>query len=141
VEVEALFEGSSPLARRLREEGPHTSPEALLERARRLLDELDDSAKVETLNAHPRVGEDPARLSRLSLAEQGAERLPELARLNAEYEARFGFRFVIFVDGRSQAEVAKALRKRLANDRDQELASGLRAVVDIAGSRLARHTR
>ena len=136
--VETLFEGSTPLARRLAAEGPWDSQRALVARARELLPELSEAEKVETVNAHPRIGEDPSRLSRLSLAEQGADRLPELRRLNAEYEARFGFRFVVFVNGRSQAEIAEVLRERMGNDRSQELETALEAVVDIAGSRIGR---
>ena len=103
-----------------------------------LLGELSEEEKVETLNAHPRIGEDPDRLSRLSLAEQGADQIPELDRLNEEYEARFGFRFVIFVNGRHKSEVMEVLKQRMNGDRDQELETGLRAVVDIAGSRVGR---
>ncbi len=109
----------------------------MIARAYQLLGELTEEEKVATIDAHPRIGEDPARLSRLSLAEQGADRLPELDRLNAEYESRFGFRFVVFVNGRPKSEIVEVLKDRLRNDRNQELETGLRAVVDIASSRLA----
>ena len=136
--VEELFEGSTPLARRLAAEGPWEDERAMIARAYQLLPELSEEERIATVNAHPRIGEDPARLSRLSLAEQGAGRLAELDRLNAEYEARFGFRFVIFVNGRSKAEVAEAMRERMSRPREDELATALRAVVDIAGSRAGR---
>jgi 2-oxo-4-hydroxy-4-carboxy--5-ureidoimidazoline (OHCU) decarboxylase len=136
VAVETLFEGSTPLARRLLAESPFASDAALIARAYRLLADLSEEEKIETVNAHPRIGEDPARLSRLSLGEQGADRLPELGRLNAEYESRFGFRFVVFVNGRPKSEIAEVLKQRLGNDRNQELETGLRAVVDIAAARL-----
>ncbi len=110
----------------------------MIARAYALLDDLTEEEKIATVNAHPRIGDDPARLSRLSLAEQGSDRLPELERLNAEYESRFGFRFVVFVDGRPKSEIVKMLRQRLSNDRHQELETGVRAVVDIAASRLGR---
>jgi 2-oxo-4-hydroxy-4-carboxy--5-ureidoimidazoline (OHCU) decarboxylase len=138
VAVETLFEGSTPLARRLAAEGPWRSEREMIERAYALLPELSEEERVATVNAHPRIGEDPSRLSRLSLAEQGSEPLPELDRLNAEYEARFGFRFVVFVNGRSKSEIAEVLRQRMERDRDRELAEGLRAVVDIAASRIGR---
>jgi len=110
----------------------------MIDRAYRLLPELEEEEKIATLNAHPRIGEDPARLSRLSLAEQGSDSMPELDRLNAEYESRFGFRFVVFVDGRSKSEVVEVLKVRMERARDQELDEGLRAVVDIAASRVGR---
>ena len=108
----------------------------MIARAYELLGELTEEEKIATVNAHPRIGEDPARLSRLSLAEQGADRLPELEQLNADYETRFGFRFVVFVNGRPKRAIVEVLRQRLGNDRNPELETGLRAVVDIAASRL-----
>ncbi len=109
----------------------------MIARAYQLLEDLTEEEKIATVNAHPRIGDDPARLSRHSLAEQGADRLPELDRLNAEYEARFGFRFVVFVNGRPKSAIVSVLKERMGNDRNQELETGLRAVVDIAAARLA----
>jgi 2-oxo-4-hydroxy-4-carboxy--5-ureidoimidazoline (OHCU) decarboxylase len=138
VAVETLFEGSTPLARKLVAGAPYESDAAMIARAYQLLAALSEEEKIATVNAHPRIGEDPARLSRLSLAEQGADRQPELERLNAEYESRFGFRFVVFVDGRPKDQIVQVLKLRMQNDRNQELETGLRAVVDIARSRLGR---
>lgn len=136
VEVESLFEAGSPLARRLAAESPFASADALIARARTLLDELDEEEKAATLAAHPRIGERADRLSKASRQEQGEDALPELDALNAEYERRFGFRFVTFVNRRSKAAVAEELRRRLENLRDQELQAGLIAVVEIAADRL-----
>jgi len=108
----------------------------MIGRARELAATLSEADQIATLNAHPRIGEDPARLSALSLNEQGGERLPELDRLNAEYEAKFGFRFVIFVQGRPKSEIAQVLKDRMRNGRPEELRTGLEAVVDIAEDRL-----
>ncbi len=131
-----LFEPSSPLATRLRALGPFTTGAEVISRARELVGELSEGEKVGILNAHPRLGEDPARLSARSLAEQGTERRPELLDLNAGYERRFGFRFVAFVDRRSQAELAEELRRRLGRPREDEIATGMEAIIAIAESRL-----
>jgi 2-oxo-4-hydroxy-4-carboxy--5-ureidoimidazoline (OHCU) decarboxylase len=138
VAVEALFEGSTPLARKLAAGGPYESDAAMIARAYALLDDLSEEERIATVNAHPRIGERPDKLSHLSLAEQGADQLPELDRLNHEYESRFGFRFVVFVDGRSKSELLEVLKRRIENERNQELDTGLRAVVEIAGSRIGR---
>ena len=132
-----LFEAGSPLARRLAELGPQPDPIAA---ARRLLDELSEDEKIATLNAHPRIGESAGRLSALSRDEQGQgqDEVAELEQLNAEYERRFGFRFVVFVNRRSQAEVAEVLRERLSGRREEELARGLREVIAIAEDRWRR---
>jgi 2-oxo-4-hydroxy-4-carboxy--5-ureidoimidazoline (OHCU) decarboxylase len=131
-----LFEPSSPLAARLRALGPFTTGEDLIARARALVSQLSEEEKVGTLNAHPKLGEDPLRLSAGSLAEQGSERRPELVQLNAEYERRFGFRFVTFVNRRSQTELAEELRQRSGRSREDEIATGVEAIIAIAESRL-----
>jgi 2-oxo-4-hydroxy-4-carboxy--5-ureidoimidazoline (OHCU) decarboxylase len=114
VAVETLFEGATPLTRRLQAEAPHRSDAAMIARAYQVLADLTEEEKVATVNAHP------------------------LERLNAEYESRFGFRFVVFVNGRPKSEIAEVLRRRMENDRNQELETGLRAVVDIARARLGK---
>lgn len=92
--------------------------------------------KVATLNAHPRIGADPAAMSRRSRLEQGDAVVPELERLNDEYEGRFGFRFVVFVDHRPRSEIVEVLRGRLEGSHEDEMAAGLDAIVLIARDRL-----
>lgn len=133
--LDELFERSSPLARRLALEGPYSSRQALIERARELVQTLTEEEKIATLNAHPRIGADPGGMSARSRAEQGGDVAPELARLNAEYEQRFGFRFVVFVDRRPKSEIVEVLRQRLRRGRAEEMEAGLRAIVDIAADR------
>jgi len=64
--------------------------------------------------------------------------LAELARLNAEYEARHGFRFVVFVDRRPRREILGVLRGRLERPTDQEREAGIDALVSIAQDRWRR---
>ena len=134
--VEEALEGTTPLAQKVRARGPYRSASELVAQMRALLPALTEGEKVETLNAHPRIGEDPARLSSRSLQEQGGDSLPELERLNAEYERRFGFRFVIFVNRRPKAQIVEVLRQRLTRSRAEEMEEGLQAIVDIAEDRL-----
>jgi len=134
--IEEALEGTTPLARKLRAGGPYRSSAELIAQMRAALPALTEAEKVETLNAHPRIGEDPRRLSARSLREQGDDVLPELERLNAEYERRFGFRFVVFVNRRPKSEILEVLRRRLARSRAEEMEEGLQAIVDIAEDRL-----
>jgi 2-oxo-4-hydroxy-4-carboxy--5-ureidoimidazoline (OHCU) decarboxylase len=134
--IEEALEGSTPLAQKVRAGGPYRSADQLIAKMRALLPSLTEEERVATLNAHPRIGEDPRHLSARSLEEQGANRLPELSRLNAEYERRFGFRFVVFVNHRPQAEIVQVLQERLRRPREEEMAEGLHAIVDIAADRL-----
>ncbi len=134
--IEEALEGSTPLARKLAAGGPFASSVELVERMRATIPTLTEEEKIATLNAHPRIGEDPGRLSARSLQEQGADPLPELELLNAEYERRFGFRFVVFVNRRPKSEIVEVLTQRLERSRKEEMAEGLNAIVDIAEDRL-----
>jgi 2-oxo-4-hydroxy-4-carboxy--5-ureidoimidazoline (OHCU) decarboxylase len=134
--IEEALEGSTPLAAKVRAGGPYGSAGEMVDQMRAVLPALSEEEKVATLNAHPRIGEEPGRLSARSLNEQGTEVLPELERLNAEYERRFGFRFVVFVNRRPKREIVEVLRRRLRRSREEELNEGLRAIIDIAADRL-----
>ena len=134
--IEEALEGSTPLAMKVRALGPYRSADEMVAQMKAVLPTLSEEEKVATLNAHPRIGEDPGRLSARSLAEQGSDSLPELERLNAEYERRVGFRFVVFVNRRPKAEIVEVLGQRLRRSREQEIEEGLRAIVDIAADRL-----
>jgi 2-oxo-4-hydroxy-4-carboxy--5-ureidoimidazoline (OHCU) decarboxylase len=61
--------------------------------------------------------------------------LAELATLNAEYEARFGFRFVVFVNGRPRREIVPVLRERMTRSREEELQTAVDELVQIAINR------
>ncbi len=134
--IEEALEGSTPLAEKVRADGPYHSTADVVARMRAVLPTLTEAEKVATLNAHPRIGEDPRHLSRRSLQEQGAKAVPELDRLNTEYERRFGFRFVVFVNRRPKAQIVEVLQERLHRSREEEMEEGLRAVVAIAEDRL-----
>ena len=61
--------------------------------------------------------------------------LAELARLNADYEARHGFRFVVFVNRRPKAEILAVLRERIDRSTGEELQTALGELVQIAVDR------
>jgi OHCU decarboxylase len=136
-----LFEAAEPLAHQLEAGKPYASYPDLLDEAERLLAALPEQQQVAVLNAHPRIGERPA--SQLSFKEQGYDREPddpavlqELAELNQAYELQFGFRFVVFVNRRSKAEIVPVLTQRLRQSREQELATARRELIAIARDRL-----
>lgn len=117
--------------------------ESVLARARELIAGMTEEHKVAVLNAHPRIGA-RAGLSPRSAAEQRSDEeadpttLAELERLNDAYERTFGFRCVVFVRGRSRAELVPIIRARLARSREAELAAGIDAFLAIARDRLER---
>ena len=123
-ELAALFSGRSRFVDKLaREEDP-------LGRARDVARTLSEEEKVEALATHPRIGE-------RSPEQHGEDPvvLVELATLNQVYEEKFGFRFVVFVSGRSREELLPVLRERLQNTREEELDTGLDELVAIAEAR------
>ena len=123
-ELEELFSGPSMLVQILAE------TEDPLSRAEEIALGLDEADKVEALAGHARIGEP-------SPEQHGGDPavLTELAYLNQVYEEKFGFRFVVFVAGRSRGEVLELLRDRIGNTREEELEAGMRDLVAIAQDR------
>jgi 2-oxo-4-hydroxy-4-carboxy--5-ureidoimidazoline (OHCU) decarboxylase len=132
-ELADLFEGRTTLVERL------AGIDDPLERADEVLAALSEDEKIDALNAHPAIG--ARRLSVRSSAEQGTDAEPailsELAYLHQVYEEKFGFRFVVFVQGRTKREVLEVLRERIGHDREEELETGCRELVAIARDRWA----
>jgi 2-oxo-4-hydroxy-4-carboxy--5-ureidoimidazoline (OHCU) decarboxylase len=128
-ELAELFEGRTDLVEAL------AGREDPLGSARDVLAGLPREQQIATLNAHPAIGA-RSGLSARSAVEQGTDDDPdvlgELARLNADYEARHGFRFVVFVNRRPRREILEVLRDRLERPTAEELARGLDELVAIA---------
>jgi 2-oxo-4-hydroxy-4-carboxy-5-ureidoimidazoline decarboxylase len=142
-----LFEGAPRFLARLVATRPFSDWPSLFEAARRIAHEMPEAEQVELVDAHPRLGAPPGTVSALSHREQGYDRpagqvpadgtdvAAELARLNAAYEARFGFRYCVFVARRPRAALLPAMAAALTGDREAELHRALDAVVEIAIAR------
>lgn len=137
-ELDAIFERAPSLARRVR----GNDPASIVESARTLLAQMSEADRVAVLNAHPRIGADPTSLSALSRREQGVGAEPatlhDLAAMNDEYERTFGFRFVVFVAGRSKVAILAVFRERLSRTREEELTTGIEEYLAITRDRLER---
>ena len=136
--VALLFEPAPRFAGWLAAARPFRSDQDLLTAAARVARRMPEADQLQLINAHPRLGA-RQRLSSASQREQGSaddavDR--ELAQLNAAYEATFGFRYLVFVRGRSRAELLPELRAALARDRDAELRRALDDTLAIAADRL-----
>jgi 2-oxo-4-hydroxy-4-carboxy--5-ureidoimidazoline (OHCU) decarboxylase len=127
-ELAELFEGRTAFVEQL------AALDDPLGRARDVASRLSEAQQKEVLDAHPPIGGTPT--SARSAAEQGTDDDPavlaELAELNSAYEAKFGFRFVVFVNGRARREIVPVLLERLERTRDEELATGVDELVQIA---------
>jgi 2-oxo-4-hydroxy-4-carboxy-5-ureidoimidazoline decarboxylase len=152
-----LFEGAPRFLDRLAGARPFGSFHVLFERARAIAHAMPVGEQLELIDAHPRLGAPPAGVSALSHREQGymkdaadsvargsdRERnrvSAELDRLNAAYEDRFGFRYCVFVNGRSRGELIPEFAVALEADGESERSRALDAVIDIARDRAERLT-
>ena len=64
------------------------------------------------------------------------EEFAEITRLNADYEARFGFPFIIAVKGHTRDSIIANMRARIAHGRDAEIVEALTQIERIARFRL-----
>ena len=123
-----LFEGRTHFVELL---APLDDPLGL---AREVALGLSEGEQKEVLDAHPAIG--GKAFSARSAREQGTDDDPavlaELAELNAAYEQRFGFRFVVFVNRRPRRDLVPILRERLARTREEELETAVDELVSIA---------
>lgn len=144
--VQILFELSFPLVRDLILKRPFRDYKELIEKAKECINAMSFQDKIGTVNAHPRIGAPLQSLSDLSKKEQsagssepGLERtLKKLTELNSKYEELFGFKFVVFVNGRSRSDLVAVLEERLNGSKETELQTGLDAMINIALDRLQK---
>jgi 2-oxo-4-hydroxy-4-carboxy-5-ureidoimidazoline decarboxylase len=109
---------------------------------------LHDAAPEEQLaliRAHPELaGKAAVALTETSAAEQASAGLDRLTQaefdrfqaLNAAYREKFGFPFIICVRLTDKAGILAAMERRLANDRDTEIATALEQIGEIVRLRL-----
>jgi 2-oxo-4-hydroxy-4-carboxy-5-ureidoimidazoline decarboxylase len=141
--VAAWFEGAPRFLARFAAARPFGDEATLFARAEAIALGMPEDEQIELIDAHPRLGAPPATVSAASHREQGYDRdttaaIADLERLNAAYESRFGFRFCVFVDGRSRPELVPVLERALAADRDAEIRRAVVDVVAIARDRARR---
>ncbi|CAG8480924.1 13942_t:CDS:1 [Acaulospora colombiana] len=154
--INVLFEPAPPLVNVLYSLRPFDSYASLVSAATKII--LDDNGpltyqqKLEVINAHPRLGENKKNLSAMSLKEQGYTKMGEsvessgvddvnkkLRELNTLYEEKYGFKFVIFVNGRSRDEIIPILKEKIENgNKEDELGRGLADMMNIASDRLRK---
>ncbi len=139
--------GSSLWASTMARERPYESVDDLMVQARRVWEQLPPDAYREAFNAHPRIGErregsdNPSRWSRGEQARASSTMdavRSELAQVNAKYEERFGFVFLISATGKSAEEVLAAAQERLGNDPSRELSIAAAEQEKITEMRLRR---
>ena len=125
--------GSREWARRMAEARPFAGESALLDTADAVWWALGEADWLEAFRSHPRIGEKKAEAGQssreqawsageqagMSIAAEDTQRA--LAEGNREYDARFGFIYIVCATGKSADEMLALLRQRLGNDPAAEL--------------------
>lgn len=123
--------GSRAWARGVATGRPYYTFQELLTTSDRVWSQLAPDDWREAFSHHPRIGDSTS--SARNTAEHWSEReqararggsattLAELAELNAEYEDRFGYVFLICATGKTADEILERARQRLNNDPAAEL--------------------
>ena len=129
---------------------PFGSRGAVMTVADRVWQTMDEPDWREAFSHHPRIGErtgavpQTPRGAAWSASEQAgidsaAESLrSELAAVNREYEARFGYIYIVCAEGRTAEELLAFARRRLANDHHTELLTAMLEQEKIMQLRLER---
>jgi 2-oxo-4-hydroxy-4-carboxy-5-ureidoimidazoline decarboxylase len=109
--------------------------------------EATPEEQLALIRAHPELAGKAAvngTLTEASAGEQASAGLDRLTQaefdrfhaLNAAYRDRFGFPFIICVRLTDKAGILAAMERRLANDRDEEIAEALDQIGEIVRLRL-----
>jgi len=129
------------------EAGRLDDPAALATAMRAEVDAAPREMLLALIRAHPELAS-RARMADASVKEQSAagldqcsaEELEAFQRLNAAYNGRFGFPFIVAVKGLTRADILQAFETRLASDPETEFATAIAQIHRIAGFRLAELT-
>ncbi|CCA90544.1 2-oxo-4-hydroxy-4-carboxy-5-ureidoimidazoline decarboxylase [Novosphingobium sp. PP1Y] len=112
-----------------------------------VVQEAEIADQLALIRAHPELAGKAAvnrALTQASASEQASagldrltpEEFDEFHALNAAYRARFDFPFIICVRLTDKAGILAAMRARLKNDREQEIATALAQIGEIVRLRL-----
>lgn len=143
----AIFEHSPWIARQAWPRRPFASVDALHAAMCATLAAADEEAKLALIRAHPELAGKLAirgELTEHSTREQAGagldrctpDEFARLSALNAEYQARFGFPFILAVRGHTRASIIANMAARVGNDRPLEIATALAQIERIARFRL-----
>ena len=140
----ALFEHSPWVVERAAERLPLSNLHAGL---MQVVHNATPDEQLALISAHPELAGKAAidgSLTEASAAEQASAGLDQLSpdefdrfhALNAAYRQKFGFPFIICVRRTNKAGILAAMERRLANDRDTEIAAALGEIGEIVRLRL-----
>jgi 2-oxo-4-hydroxy-4-carboxy-5-ureidoimidazoline decarboxylase len=138
-----LFEHSPWIVEQAADQRPFADLGQMHAALMKVVAEASAEDQLALLRAHPRLA-DKVAMTAESVSEQASAGLDRLSReeferfhaLNAAYDRRFGFPFIICVRLTDKAGILAAMEKRLANPEEMELATALEEVGKIVWLRL-----
>jgi OHCU decarboxylase len=142
--------GSRRWAEELSKGRPYLSLDELSASADEVWWSLEPADWLEAFHSHPKIGETKAINSGSAQAQQwssqeqlgvrrGApETIDALARLNTQYETKFGYIFIVCATGKSSEEMLRILQERLENDPVKELPVAAAEQAKITALRLKK---
>jgi len=115
---------SSRWVERMLSQRPFKSADEVFESATRIWNDLAREDWLEAFAAHPRIGahaEGTAAAEQAGMSQAGDELKAAMAQANREYEARFGWIYLVCATGRTAEEMLNFARRRMSNPPDEEL--------------------
>ncbi|HET9048811.1 MAG TPA: 2-oxo-4-hydroxy-4-carboxy-5-ureidoimidazoline decarboxylase [Chiayiivirga sp.] len=142
-----IYEHSPWVAEAVCAQRPFASLDGLTQAMAEAVAHASPAAKLALIRAHPQLAGKAAVANDLTEASQREQRgagldrctpdeFQRLTALNAAYEARFDFPFILAVAGHTRDSILAALQHRLANTVEQEFDEALRQIDRIAALRL-----
>lgn len=142
-----LFEHSPWVAERVVALRPFASVGALHAAMCAVVANAGAVAQMALIRAHPQLAGKAAIRGELTASSRNEQRgagldqctpeeFAEITRLNADYDARFGFPFILAVKGQTRSSILANMRARLGHERDAEIAEALNQIERIARFRL-----
>jgi beta-ureidopropionase / N-carbamoyl-L-amino-acid hydrolase len=150
--LHGLYEHSPWIPERAAADRPYPTVTALKQALERVVRQATTEEQLGLVRAHPELAgkaalagtltaESTGEQAKAGLTQCSPEELATLHRLNAEYNARFGFPFILAVkgptgNGLTRQEIIAHFTRRLRAQHDDELAECLRQIGRIAAMRL-----
>lgn len=125
--------GATRWAETVEHQRPYASLEQLIGNANEVWWSLNEADWLEAFRSHPKIGERKAANAVSAQSQQWSaqeqqgvqsaaqEAVEKLARLNVDYEKKFGFIFIVCATGKSTDEILALLEQRLTNVPETEL--------------------
>ena len=141
-----IFEKTKWIAERLYNQKPFNSFEDLCSKILEIFKTTSKKNQLKIIKAHPDLA-DKTKISLLNIdsrTEQNRAGLDqcsekefrEFKNLNNEYKKKFGFPFILAVEGKNKTEILNKFKKRILNSADDEFKEAISQVCKIANLRL-----